>query len=60
MAILAVLVISGEYSTGMIRITLTAMPRRAAVLAAKAAVTHRPGAGRRGHRRGRVACWPGG
>ena len=38
-AILAVLVISGEYSTGMIRITLTAMPRRATVLAAKAAAT---------------------
>jgi ABC-2 type transport system permease protein len=37
-AILAVLAISGEYSTGMIRITLTAMPRRSAVLAAKAAV----------------------
>jgi ABC-2 type transport system permease protein len=35
-AILAVLVISGEYSTGMIRLTLTAMPRRSAVLAAKA------------------------
>lgn len=35
-AILAVLVISGEYSTGMIQTTLTAMPRRAAVLAAKA------------------------
>ncbi len=35
-AILAVLVIGGEYSTGMIRITLTAMPRRSAVLAAKA------------------------
>jgi ABC-2 type transport system permease protein len=35
-AILAVLVISAEYSTGMIRITLTAMPRRSAVLAAKA------------------------
>jgi ABC-2 type transport system permease protein len=35
-AILAVLMISGEYSTGMIRITLTAMPRRSAVLAAKA------------------------
>ncbi len=35
-AILAVLAISGEYSTGMIRITLTAMPRRSAVLAAKA------------------------
>ena len=37
-AILGVLTISTEYSTGMIRTTLTAMPRRAAVLAAKAAV----------------------
>jgi ABC-2 type transport system permease protein len=37
-AILAVLEISSEYSTGMIGITLTAMPRRPAVLAAKAAV----------------------
>jgi len=37
-AILAVLAISGEYSTGMIRVTLTAMPRRASVLAAKAVV----------------------
>jgi ABC-2 type transport system permease protein len=37
-AVLAVLAISGEYSTGMIRITLTAMPRRATVLAAKAAI----------------------
>jgi ABC-2 type transport system permease protein len=37
-AILAVLAISGEYSTGMIRVTLTAMPRRTTVLAAKAAV----------------------
>lgn len=36
--ILAAGVISGEYSTGMIRITLTAMPRRAAVLAAKAVI----------------------
>ena len=36
-AILAVLVISGEYGTGMIRVTLAAMPRRTAVLAAKAA-----------------------
>ena len=41
-AILAVLGISGEYSTGMIRATLTAMPRRAAVLAAKAVVTTGP------------------
>ncbi|HEY1914836.1 MAG TPA: ABC transporter permease [Streptosporangiaceae bacterium] len=35
-AILAVLAVSAEYSTGMIRVTLAAMPRRAAVLAAKA------------------------
>jgi ABC-2 type transport system permease protein len=35
-AILAVLVISGEYSSGMIRTTLTAMPHRATVLTAKA------------------------
>ncbi len=35
-AILAVLVISNEYSTGMIRVTLAAMPGRHAVLAAKA------------------------
>ncbi|WP_331743587.1 ABC transporter permease subunit (plasmid) [Streptomyces sp. NBC_01136] len=35
-AILAVLVISGEYSSGMIRTTLAAMPRRATVFAAKA------------------------
>ncbi len=35
-AILAVLVISGEYSTGMIRVTLAAMPRRTTMLAAKA------------------------
>ena len=37
-AILAVLAISSEYSTGMIRTTLTAMPRRPAALAAKATV----------------------
>ena len=37
-AILAVLAISDEYSTGMIRVTLTAMPRRLTVLAAKAAL----------------------
>ena len=35
-AVIAVLAISGEYSTGMIRIALTAMPRRLTVLAAKA------------------------
>ncbi len=37
-AILAVLAVSDEYSTGMIRVTLTAIPRRADVLAAKAAI----------------------
>jgi ABC-2 type transport system permease protein len=37
-AILAVLVISREYSTGMIATTLTAMPRRPTVLAAKAII----------------------
>jgi ABC-2 type transport system permease protein len=36
--IAAVLAISGEYGTGMIRTTLAAMPRRATVLAAKAAL----------------------
>jgi ABC-2 type transport system permease protein len=41
-AILGVLAISGEYSTGMIRLTLTAMPGRSAVLAAKAAVLAGP------------------
>ena len=40
--IIAVLAISGEYSTGMIRITLTAMPRRLTMLAAKAAVVAGP------------------
>jgi ABC-2 type transport system permease protein len=37
-AIGAVLAVSGEYSTGMIRTSLAAMPRRATMLAAKAAV----------------------
>jgi ABC-2 type transport system permease protein len=37
-AVLAVLVMSGEYSSGMIRITLIAMPRRLTALAAKAIV----------------------
>ena len=37
-AVLGVLVISGEYGTGMIRTTLAAMPRRTTVLAAKAAI----------------------
>jgi len=37
-AILAVLAISGEYSSGMIRTTLTAMPGRLTVLSAKAVV----------------------
>lgn len=37
-AVLGVLVMSGEYTTGMIRSTLTAVPRRLAALWAKAAV----------------------
>ena len=37
-AVLAVLVITSEYSTGMIRTTFAASPRRRAVLAAKATV----------------------
>jgi ABC-2 type transport system permease protein len=37
-AILAVVAISGEYSTGMIGTTLAAMPRRSTVLAAKSVV----------------------
>lgn len=35
-AVLAVLMISGEYGTAMIQATLTAMPRREVILAAKA------------------------
>jgi ABC-2 type transport system permease protein len=35
-AILAIMPVCNEYSTGMIRVTLAAMPRRSAVLAAKA------------------------
>jgi ABC-2 type transport system permease protein len=38
MAVLAVLAITSEYATGMIRTSLTAVPRRGALLAAKAAV----------------------
>jgi ABC-2 type transport system permease protein len=38
-AILAVLPICNEYSTGMMRVTLTAMPRRPVVLATKTAIT---------------------
>jgi ABC-2 type transport system permease protein len=37
-AVLAVLVVGGEYGTGMIRTTLTALPRRGTTLAAKAVV----------------------
>ena len=37
-AILAVVTVCNEYSTGMIRVTLAAMPRRSAVLAAKALI----------------------
>lgn len=38
-AILGVLAFTSEYSTGLIRITFTSVPRRRVVLAAKAAVT---------------------
>lgn len=37
-AIVAVMVISGEYSSGMIQVTLTAMPGRVTALAAKASI----------------------
>jgi ABC-2 type transport system permease protein len=37
-AVMAVMVISGEYGTSMIRLTLTAMPGRLSVLAAKATI----------------------
>jgi ABC-2 type transport system permease protein len=37
-AVLCVMAVSGEYGTGMIRLTLTAKPRRLTFLAAKAAV----------------------
>jgi ABC-2 type transport system permease protein len=37
-AIIAVLAVTGEYATGMIRTTLAAMPRRAVMLTAKAIV----------------------
>ena len=37
-AILAVLAVGNEYSTGLIRLTLAAMPRRTQVLGAKAAI----------------------
>jgi ABC-2 type transport system permease protein len=38
MAVLGVLVVTGEYSSGMIRTTFAAVPRRGLVIAAKAAV----------------------
>jgi ABC-2 type transport system permease protein len=41
-AVLAVLVVGGEYSTGMMHTTLTAIPNRATMLAAKAAVLTAP------------------
>jgi ABC-2 type transport system permease protein len=37
-AVLAVFAVAGEYSTGMIRVSLAAMPRRSTLLAAKALV----------------------
>jgi ABC-2 type transport system permease protein len=41
-AVLAVLAVSGEYRTGMIRVSLTAVPRRLTLLAAKAATVTGP------------------
>jgi ABC-2 type transport system permease protein len=41
-ALIGVLAIGGEYDTGMIRVTLTAMPRRGRLLAAKALVLAGP------------------
>jgi ABC-2 type transport system permease protein len=41
-AILAILPVGSEYSTGIIRVTLAAMPRRSAVLAAKAGLAGGP------------------
>ena len=41
-AVVAVLAVGGEYSTGMIQTTLAAVPRRAVVLAAKAATVTGP------------------
>ena len=43
MGALGVLVVSGEYSTGMIRATLAAVPKRLPVLVAKAVVFTRRG-----------------
>jgi ABC-2 type transport system permease protein len=37
-AVIAVLAVTGEYATGMIRVTLAAVPRRSELLTAKAAV----------------------
>lgn len=41
-AVFAVMVFGSEYSTGMVRVTLTAIPRRGTVLAAKAAAVCGP------------------
>ncbi|MBD2895162.1 hypothetical protein amrb99_40960 [Actinomadura sp. RB99] len=41
-AVVAVMAVSGEYGTGMIRLTLAAMPHRLTVLAAKAAIVTGP------------------
>jgi ABC-2 type transport system permease protein len=37
-SVIAVLVVTGEYATGMVRVTLAAVPRRTVMLTAKAAV----------------------
>jgi hypothetical protein len=55
-AIVAVLAVTSEYSSGMIRLTLAATPRRAIVLAAKAAVLTGPVLGRRPRRRAQLGA----
>ena len=51
-ALFAVLAIGGEYGNGMIRLTLTAVPRRLTAFAAKALVVVAAGAARGGRARG--------
>ena len=57
--ILAVLVVGNEYSTGLIRVTLAAMPKRMQVLGAKAAIVTALGAGPSPWSRSPGRCWAG-
>ena len=59
-AIVAVLAVGGEYSTGMIRTTLAAMPGRVSRAGRQGGRGHRAHPGRRGARRCSAACSPGG